>query len=104
MRRNQIAKLSQNSELARGWFGVSFFHLCRVTELKSHANHFFLWFNQDSYGMAVILDGSKIINAATAASVITVNYHRRFAFNFHFVLRGPASAAKSGRHYLANLV
>ena len=30
-----------------------FFHLCRVTELKNHSNHFFLRFNQDSYGMAV---------------------------------------------------
>ena len=34
-----------------------FFHLCRVTELKNHSNHFFLCFNQDSYGMAVILKG-----------------------------------------------
>jgi hypothetical protein len=41
MRRNEIAKLSQNRELGGGWFGVSFFHLCRVTELKSHSNHFF---------------------------------------------------------------
>jgi hypothetical protein len=24
-----------------------------VTELKSHANHFFFWFNQHSYGMAL---------------------------------------------------
>src|SRR5262249_204885 len=24
-----------------GWFGVCFFHLCRVTELKNHSNHFF---------------------------------------------------------------
>src|ERR1700748_3159959 len=53
MRRNQIAKLSQNSELGCGWFGLSFFHLCRVTKLKSHANHFFLCFNRNSYGMAV---------------------------------------------------
>src|SRR6516164_1210149 len=53
MRRNQVAKLSQNSELGCGWIGVSFFHLCRVTELKSHSNHFFLCFSQDSYGMAV---------------------------------------------------
>jgi len=36
------------------WY-IFFFHLCRVTELKSHANHFFSWSNQDSYGMAVIL-------------------------------------------------
>src|SRR6516162_4440589 len=36
-----------------------FFHLCRVTELKNHSNHFFLCFNQDSYGMAVIF-GPKI--------------------------------------------
>ena len=41
MRWNEIAKLSQNRELGGGWFGVSFFHLCRVTELKSHSNHFF---------------------------------------------------------------
>jgi pyruvate dehydrogenase complex dehydrogenase (E1) component len=39
---NQIAKLSENSELGCGWFGVSFHHLCRVTKLKTHANHFFL--------------------------------------------------------------
>src|SRR4029077_16659309 len=53
MRRNQFAKLSKNGELGCGWFGLSFFHLCRVTELKSHANHFFFWFNQHSYGMAL---------------------------------------------------
>src|SRR6516165_4934181 len=41
MRRNQIAKLSENAELGSGWFGRSFYHLCRVTKLKSHANHFF---------------------------------------------------------------
>jgi hypothetical protein len=38
---NQIAKLSQNREFGGGWFGISFFHLRRVTELKSHSNHFF---------------------------------------------------------------
>ena len=38
---NQIAKLPENAEFGCGWFGVSFFHLCRVAELKSHANHFF---------------------------------------------------------------
>ena len=54
MRRNKLAKLTKHTELAYGWFGISFFHLRRVTELKSHANHFFLCFNQDSYGMAVI--------------------------------------------------
>src|SRR6516162_3605978 len=50
VRRNQIAKLPENSEFGCGWFGVSFHHLCRVTKLKSHANHFsfrplwrFLW-------------------------------------------------------------
>jgi hypothetical protein len=31
----------QNREFGGGWFGVSFFHLCRVTELKRHSNHFF---------------------------------------------------------------
>jgi hypothetical protein len=45
MRWNQIAKLPQNSEFGAGWFGISFLHLCRVTELKSHSNHFFLCFN-----------------------------------------------------------
>src|SRR6202011_2934437 len=55
MRRNQIAKLSQNSELGCGWFGLSFYHLCRVTKSKSHANHFFLCFNRSSYGMTVYL-------------------------------------------------
>src|SRR6516165_6520643 len=53
MRRNEIAKLPKNAEFGCGWFGVSFFHLCRVTELKNHSNHFFLCFNQHSYGMAV---------------------------------------------------
>jgi hypothetical protein len=38
---NQIAKLSQNRELGGGWFGISFLHLRRVTELKSHSNPFF---------------------------------------------------------------
>jgi hypothetical protein len=41
MRRNQIAKLPENSEFGCAWSGVSFDHLCRVTKLKSHANHFF---------------------------------------------------------------
>ena len=41
MRRNQIAKLSEYTEFRCGWFGVLFYHLCRVAELKSHANHFF---------------------------------------------------------------
>jgi len=41
MGRNPIAQLSQNRELGGGWFGISLFHLCRVTELKSHSNHFF---------------------------------------------------------------
>ena len=53
MGRNEIAKLPQNSELRSGWFGVSFYHLCRVAELKSHANHFFFCFSQNSYGIAV---------------------------------------------------
>jgi hypothetical protein len=55
MRWNQIAKLAQNSELGCGCFGVSFYHLCRVTKLKSRANHFFLRSSQNSYGMAVII-------------------------------------------------
>jgi hypothetical protein len=29
-----------------------------VAELKSHANHFFLCFSQNSYGMAVFFGGS----------------------------------------------
>jgi hypothetical protein len=53
MRRNQIAKLPQDTQFGYGWFGVSFYHLCRVAELKTHANHFFLCFSQNSYGMAV---------------------------------------------------
>ena len=28
MQRNQIAKLSENTEFGCGWFGISFFHLC----------------------------------------------------------------------------
>ena len=38
MRRNQIAKLPHYTELRGGWFGVSFFHLCRVAELKSQVS------------------------------------------------------------------
>ena len=45
MGRNQIAKLPKNAEFGSGWFAVSFYHLCRVTELKNHSNHFFLCFN-----------------------------------------------------------
>ena len=41
VRRNKFAELSENSQFRGGWFGVSFHHLCRVTKLKSHANHFF---------------------------------------------------------------
>ena len=55
MRRNQIAKLPQYAEFGCGWFGLSFYHLCRVAELKSHANHFFFCSSQNSYGMAVNL-------------------------------------------------
>src|SRR5215471_1283378 len=65
MRRNQLAKLTEHTEFACGWFGISFFHLRRVTELKSHANHFFLCFNQDSYGMA-LKTGSFTIQGAFA--------------------------------------
>jgi len=53
MRRIEIAKLREYAEFGCGWFGVLFYHLCRVAELKSHANHFFLCFSQKSYGMAV---------------------------------------------------
>ena len=28
MQRNQIAKLSQNTEFGCGWFGIFLFHLC----------------------------------------------------------------------------
>ena len=54
MRRNQIAKLSEYTEFGCGWFGVLYHQLCRVAELKSHANHFFSCVNQNSYGMALI--------------------------------------------------
>jgi hypothetical protein len=50
MRRNQIAKLPQNGEFGGGWFGISFLHLCRVTELKSHANHFFCALTENPMG------------------------------------------------------
>ena len=42
MRRNEIAKLSENTELRCGWFGILFHHLCRVAELKNHSNQIFL--------------------------------------------------------------
>src|SRR5689334_683012 len=58
MRGNEIAKLSQNRELRRGWFGVSFFHLCRVAELKSQAN-LFLPSNSSDCGMAVQMDSMR---------------------------------------------
>ena len=44
-----------------------FFHHCRVTELKSHANHFFLCSNKDSYGMAVLSDDCRRTGNAVAA-------------------------------------
>jgi hypothetical protein len=50
MWRNEIAKLSQYTEFGCGWFGVSFYHLCRVAELKSHANHFFSDLTKKSVG------------------------------------------------------
>jgi len=50
MRWNQIAKLPENSEFGGGWFGISFLHLCRVTELKSHSNHFFYVLAETSMG------------------------------------------------------
>jgi len=31
-----------------------------VTELKSHSNHFFLCFSQDSYGMAVSFNPQQV--------------------------------------------
>ena len=37
-------------------------------------------------------------------TVIIVNDHYGFAFDFHFVRRGPASAGKRGEHNFANLV
>jgi hypothetical protein len=68
MRRNQIAKLSENAELGSGWFGRSFYHLCRVTKLKSHANHFFCVSTEIPMGRLCIkfvstkqpLDGGRI--------------------------------------------
>ena len=54
MRRNQITKMSEYTEFGCGWFGVLFYHLCRVAELKRHANHFFLCFHHNSYGMPVL--------------------------------------------------
>jgi hypothetical protein len=50
MRRNEIAKLPQNNQLRCGWFGVSFYHLCRVTELKNHSNHFFSALTEEPMG------------------------------------------------------
>ena len=37
-------------------------------------------------------------------TVIIVNDHYGFAFDFHFVRRDPASAGKRGEHNFANLV
>ncbi len=47
-------QLSEYTEFGCGWFGVLYHQLCRVAELKSHANHFFSCVNQNSYGMALI--------------------------------------------------
>jgi hypothetical protein len=58
MRRNQIAKLPQYAEFGCGWFGVSFDHLCRVAELKGHANHFFFCFSQIPMGWLCKKSGS----------------------------------------------
>ena len=67
MRRNQLAKLTKHTELAYGWFGISFFHLRRVTELKSHANHFFLCFNQDFYGTGVTIFKAHVARICTGS-------------------------------------
>jgi hypothetical protein len=70
MRRNQIAKLPQYAEFGCGWFGVSFDHLCRVAELKGHANHFFFCFSQIPMGwlwhnfMYVVSNGRAAIALA----------------------------------------
>src|SRR6516164_2542449 len=69
MRRNEIAKLPKNAEFGCGRFGVSFFHLCRVTELKNHSNHFFLCFNQDFYGTGVIDETMAAIEAGMKTKV-----------------------------------
>ncbi len=80
MRWNQIAKLPENSELGCGWFGISFHHLCRVTELKNHSNHFSLCFNRNFYGMAVFenrLTRWLVIIAAIAllAQIVSLLHH-----------------------------
>jgi hypothetical protein len=41
MRRNVVANLAQNVELATCWSGIFVFHPCRVAALKSQANTFF---------------------------------------------------------------
>ena len=40
MQRNQIAKLSENTEFGCGWFGISFLSLLSGPELKNHSNHY----------------------------------------------------------------
>ena len=41
MRRNVVAKLAQNVELASCWSGIFVFHPCRVAGLQSQTNTFF---------------------------------------------------------------
>jgi hypothetical protein len=67
VRRNQIAKLPEYAEFGCGWFGLSFFHLCRVAELKSHANHFFS-------ALAKIPMGCPCFLAAFPLAMIAITY------------------------------
>src|SRR5258708_4420829 len=54
MRRNQIAKLSQNSELGCGWFGLSFFSPLSSDKVKEPCQPLFLCFNRKPYGTRVV--------------------------------------------------
>src|SRR6516165_2830626 len=83
-----------------------FFHLCRVTELKNHSNHFFLCFNQDSYGMAVKRDssGDRTRDFTTAFTAIPKESGFSTGFKAPWSLRFllPPVTSIDARHWATN--
>ena len=55
MRRNEIAKLPEYTELGCGWFGILFYSPLSSGRVKEPCQPLFFCFNQNSYGTAVNL-------------------------------------------------
>src|ERR1700730_8146145 len=67
-----MARLQKNAEFGCGWFGISFYLLRRVTEVKNHSNHFFLCFNRKAYGMGCELAYSPPMLLDTMSAAIRI--------------------------------